>query len=354
MISIKEEWREGGGGGGGCSDMDGDGSCVNRASTMKNRMMGNDDDDFEHFQLMVLSPGQVNLLRWEADGTIIQEYGARVGLLPNLIPTLIEYARDMGLLDIMTHMLYDDPLPPNGASNMFWFNTADELSHKDALSTLVKGGFNDILHGISETFDLDKLHVNSFGFIAVTECKCGFMHTNWDDIDGHAFHYLIGISSPEDAGPEFVVVNRNGMRGETFYGTNAGVLVRDGTMHGTRDCDHCMSWGVRITASIYLVDVMRDNLRILVGDTTSIFPPVEEVGEEWIWSQRGWHWCKGEDVGGPGLVGDLGMSKFPFEDKSVGCMWDNCKNEGNNWRNACLKMHRVFMDDENKYIMGKV
>jgi hypothetical protein len=75
-------------------------------------------DEFEHFLPTRLSPGQVDLLRWESDGGIVQEYGARVGLPPNLVPTLVEYARDMGLLDIMTNMLYDDPLPPDGAR---WF-----------------------------------------------------------------------------------------------------------------------------------------------------------------------------------------------------------------------------------------
>ncbi|KAL3810922.1 hypothetical protein ACHAXA_008772 [Cyclostephanos tholiformis] len=385
--------RNGGGtaeGGGTCSDVDGDGSCVDRASTTKNRTTGNiDDDDFEHFQPTELSPGQVDLLRWEADGTIVQEYGARVGLPPNLIPTLIEYVRDMGLLDIMTNMLYDDPLPPDGArwfsfqspyqrramggddgnlrnftwnverpakkwkSDMHWFNTADELSHEDALRALAKGGFDDVLRGIGETFDLDELHVDSFGFVAVTECERGFMHTDWDDVDGRAFNFLVGISSPEDAGPELVVANGDGRRGETFYGTNAGVLVGDGTMHGTRECNHRASRGVRITASIYLADVTRDNLSILAGDTTSIFPPMEEVGEEWIWSQRGRHWRKGEDGGGPGLVGDLGRSKFPFEDKATGCAWDDCENEGDNPRNACLKTCRVFMDDESEYMPGK-
>jgi len=226
------------------------------------------------------------------------------------------------------------------------------LSHEDALRALARGGFDDVLRGIGERFGLDELHVDSFGFVAVTECERGFMHTDWDDVDGRAFNFLVGIASPEDAGPELVVANGDGRRGETYYGGNAGVLVGDGTMHGTRECDHRSSRGVRITASIYLADVTRDNLSTLAGDTTSIFPPMEEVGEEWIWSQRGRHWRRGGD-GGPGLAGDVGRAPFPFEDKAAGCTLDDCANEGNRPRNACLKTCRVFMDDESEYMPGK-
>ncbi len=395
-LLAKKEGGSGKDGEGTCTTLDGDVTCIDdRASTKETSRKGGGgrDDEFEHFQPTILRSGQVDLLKWETDGTIVQEYGARVGLPPKLIPTLVEYARDMGLLDIMTNMLYDDPLPPDGArwfsfqspyqtrasadgkgddhvdlrnftwnverpakkwkSDMHWFNTADELSHEDALRALARGGFDDVLRGIGEAFDLNELHVDSFGFVAVTECERGFMHTDWDDVDGRAFNFLVGIASPEDAGPELVVANGDGRRGETHYGNNSGVLVGDGTMHGTRECDHRNSRGVRITASIYLADVTRDNLGTLAGDTTSIFPPMEEVGEEWIWSQRGRHWRRGEDGGGPGLVGDLGRSTFPFEDKARGCTWDDCENEGDNPRNACLKTCRVFLDDESEYMPGK-
>ena len=140
-------------------------------------------------------------------------------------------------------------------------------------------------------------------------------------------------------------------KGETYYGTNAGVLVGDGTRHGTRECDLRSNRGVRITASIYLADVTEDNVDILAGDTTSIFPPMADVGEDWIWSQRGRHWRK--ENGGPGLAGDLGRAPFPFKDKVQGCTMDDCNNEGERSRNSCLKTCKVFMDDESEYLPGK-
>ena len=374
------------GGGGSCSTEDHEaGICVAAATTTVERYgrdlgEGVKNAEFEHFVHTSLQPGQVDLLRWANDNTIVQEYGARVGLPPQLVPTLIEYARDMGLLDIMTNMLYDDPLPPDAArwfsfqspyqtnepkrnftwnverpakkwkSDMHWFNTADELSHEDSLRALAKGGFDDVLRGIGERFNLDELHVDSFGFVAVTECERGFIHTDWEDTDGRAFNFLVGILSPEGAGPE-LVVSEGDRRGETYYGTNSGVLVGDYTRHGTRECDHRSYRGVRITASIYLADVTEDNVGILAGDTTSIFPPMADVGEEWIWSQRGRHWRKGD--GGSGIAGDLGRAPFSFQDKAKGCTVEDCNNEGTRPRNSCLKTCKVFMDDDSEYMPGK-
>ncbi|KAL7542150.1 hypothetical protein ACHAXR_011563 [Thalassiosira sp. AJA248-18] len=354
-----------------CSAGDGECSEVDDAAAMK-RKDDKLDPEFGHFLTPNLKPGQADILRWEDDGSIVQDYAARVGLPPNLVPTLKDYAREMGLLDIMTNMLYDDPLPPDGVrwfsfqspyqkgaadqrnftwnverpaknwkSDMHWFNTADELSHEDSLRALAKGGFDEVLKGIGEKFGLDSLHVDSFGFVAVTNCDRGFIHTDWEDVEGKAFNFLLGIASPEDAGPELVVENER--KGEVYYGSNAGVLVGDGTRHGTRECDHRAKRGVRITCSIYLADPTRDNLDILAGDTTSVFPPTGDgPGKEWVWSHRGRHWRKD---GGHGLVDDLGRRPFEFDDEEDGCTKDDCTNDTERGRNGCLKTCNVFMDD---------
>ena len=170
-------------------------------------------DEFEHFLPTRLSPGQVDLLRWESDGGIVQEYGARVGLPPNLVPTLVEYARDMGLLDIMTNMLYDDPLPPDGArwftfqspyqtttggggerrnftwnverpakkwkSDMHWFNTA-------VSSTYFRHAFRNSSSG-------------SFLFVCVQRKRC------LDHSSFHSLHNLF-VAKPIPLSPSFFFV----------------------------------------------------------------------------------------------------------------------------------------------------
>lgn len=340
--------------------------------------------DFGHFLTHDLKPGQAELMQWEDDGSIVQDYAVRVGLPPNLVPTIKAYAEEMGLLDYMTNMLYDDPLSPGEAkwfsfqspyqkglgstgdemrnftwnverpdkkwkSDMHWFNTADELSHEDALRALAKGGFDQVLAGIGKRMGLDTLNVDSFGFVAVTNCDRGFIHTDWEDVDGRAFNFLLGIHSPDNAGPELIV--EGDRKGEIYYGSNAGVLVGDGTRHGTRECDHRAYRGVRITCSIYLSDVTEDNLEILAGDTTSIFPPTGEKAADWVWTQRGRHWSK---KGGRSLVDDEGRKPLNVEDETKGCKKHLCTQEddGGRYRNKCMKTCKVFMDDDD-YKPGK-
>lgn len=277
-------------------------------------------------------------------------------------------------------MLYDNPLPPDGdkwftftspyevttkeegqkrnitwnverpakkwKSDMHWFNVADELAHEDALRALSKGGFDSVLQAIGEQFNLDTLHVDSVGFVAVTHCERGFIHTDWEEVDGRAFNFLVGIQSPDDAGPELVVEN-DGRKGEVYYGSGEyGILVGDGTRHGTRECDHRSNKGVRITASIYLADLTKENLSVAAGDTTSIFPPTGD--EEWIWAQRGRHWNKKDKS--ISLVNDLGRKSMNVKDE-----WEDCETiirrngelcKGNTKeRSGCLKTCRVYLED---------
>jgi hypothetical protein len=291
----------------------------------------------------------------------------------------------MGLLDIMKNMLYDNPLQPgddarwftfqspyqttgNGPmrnftwnverpdkhwkSDMHWFNTADELAHEDSLRALAKGGFDQVLEGIGTMYGLDTLHVDSVGFVAVTNCERGYIHHDWDDVDGRAFNFLVGIHSPLDAGAELYIENDEERRGEVKYGSNAGILVGDGTRHGTKECDHRSQREVRITCSIYLADVTEDNLSILAGDTTSIFPPTGRVSADWMWRQRGRHWDKN---GGRSLMEDVGRTSFSVEDDSDDCSRYQClavEVDVGGYRNDCMKTCEVFMDD-NDYQPGE-
>ncbi|KAL7540281.1 hypothetical protein ACHAXR_009997 [Thalassiosira sp. AJA248-18] len=333
------------------------------------------------FLLPELKPGQAETLKWEDDGSIVQSYATRIGLPPQLVPTLTEYVKEMGLFDIMMNKIYDNPINPGeiewysfqspyqkkGAkesdetprnftwnverpskkwfSDAHWFNTVDELSHEDALRALAKGGFDDVLKGIGELYDLDALHVDGIGFMAITNCDGGYIHTDFRNTNGGGFDVLFEIVSPgEDAGAELIVEGDNKVKGEIHYSKNVGWVNGDGTRHGTALCDHRAHRGVRITATVFMADVREDNLSVLAEDTSSIFPPMEHQSE-WIWAQRGRHWRRG---GGPGLQFDQGRAAFEVG----GDVYENCTEEACNTekgRNKCLKTCKVFMDDISDY-----
>jgi hypothetical protein len=250
--------------------------------------------------------------------------------------------------NITRNILSDVGPEKHWKSDMHWFNTADELAHEDSLRALARGGFDRVLNGIGQHYGLDTLHVDSVGFVAVTNCERGYIHHDWDNVEGKAFNFLVGIHSPDKAGAELYIENDDERRGQVHYGSNAGILVGDGTRHGTRECDHRSQREVRITCSIYLADVTEDNLNILAGDTTSIFPPTGDVAAEWMWTQRGRHWNKN---GGRSLVEDIGRRSFHVRDDVDGCFKDECLASSDTvedigeYRNECMRTCNVFMDD---------
>ena len=322
-----------------------------------------------------LAPGQV--LKFH-------QHGARVGLPPQLVPTITSYAQQMGLFDMIKNIIYDSPLqpgdearyfsfqspyqtkdcnghdcgnevmrnftwsvqPPGGShwkSDIHWFDAADELAHEDSLRVLAKGGFDEVLDGIGNMFGLDSLHVLKVGFIAVTRCEQGYTHHDYEDVNGRAFNFLFGIHSPDDAGPELYIENDDGDRGEVRYGSNAGILVGDRTRHGTKECDHRPRREVRITCTVYLADVNKDNLEAIAGDDTSVFPPTNDA--EWMWSQRGRHWNRN---GGRSLVEDAGRRSMRVQDDVDGCQEDKClaaKVGIEEYRNNCKRTCKIFIDD---------
>ncbi|KAL7453784.1 hypothetical protein ACHAWC_005431 [Mediolabrus comicus] len=323
-----------------------------------------------------LAPGQTELMRWKDEGSIVQDYAARVGLPPTLIPTLTAYAEETGLMEIMKNMLYDDPLEVGGvklislqspyekgssdekllsvqARNGFQICTGltqetSYIAHEDLLRALAKGGFDQVLNGIGKKMGLDTLNVDSIGFMAVTNCEAQYLHHDFDDVDGKAFHLLLRISNPEDAGPELMVASGNNhnhdKQGEIGFGPNSGVLLGDRTYHATRQCDHRHKHEVRITVSIWLSDLTTDLAGKLASSDTSIFPL--HPASDWVWAQRGRHWSKND---GRSLMNDIGREPFNVVDEVDGCKAELCnmeEEEGDGWyRNKCAKTCKVYMDD---------
>ena len=233
-------------------------------------------------------------------------------------------------------------------SDMHWFNTGDELAHEDLLRALAKGGFDQVLNGIGKKMGLDTLNVDSICFMAVTNCEAQYLHHDFDDVDGKAFHLLLRISNPEDAGPELMVASGNNhnhdKQGEIGFGPNSGVLLGDRTYHATRQCDHRHKREVRITLSIWLSDLTTDLAGILASSDTSIFPL--HPASDWVWAQRGRHWSKND---GRSLMNDIGREPFNVVDEVDGCKAELCmeEEEGDGWyRNKCAKTCKVYMDDD--------
>jgi len=286
---------------------------------------------------------------------IIQEYIARVGLPLHFVPTMTKYIEDIGLMDLILHtMLGDDGTSSNQLepdddmkfhefhiknmssatattkeiennnitltwdiyrpgsdwnSDMHWFSVADEMAYEHIIRALGHAGLDDVFDSIGRHYNLSSLDIDGIGFVAVTHCEEGKIHTDFDDGYGKGFNLLIGISSPDNSGPEFLVQNDT-HRGEIHYKPEYGLLVGDGAYHGTNNCDYRagrrIEDSIRISISIYLGEMTDDNGEDLSDDSTGSFPST--LAYEHMISQGGRHWSA--DNHGTILNGDYGRSKF--------------------------------------------
>lgn len=209
-------------------------------------------------------------------------------------------------------------------SDAHWYNTADERAHEDALRALQKGGFDEVIEGLGEWFDLSELHVDSVGFFSMTENDGQYWHFDFENVKGGGFGILFEIVSGalpgDDHGMDLIIQGDNGDRGEIEYSKNTGLVIGDLTFHATSTCNHRRHHGTRVTAIVYLSELTRENIFQLSGDTTANWP-YPAIERYWMWAQRGRHWRRG---GGDGLLHDKGRAPLEEQDTKHDCSKEDC------------------------------
>lgn len=336
----------------------------------------------EHLQ-ETLEPGQLSLLKWKDTGEVIDPYAAVIGLPEKLIPTIQAYVKRLRILQGLKHVMYENPCDPEDGrfyetenphvhqelpflqrddlhwyaqrpgshwkSDMHWFAGSDERTHESVLQMLFQGGIDEVLDAIGTHYkELDGLFIQSVGFLGVTHCEHGYLHKDFNNVDGKFFNLLIPVSSPENAGTELNVARERTVNNETaIVGTEIkysefGVLVGDETLHGTRECDHRPDGEVRVVMSIYLADITDHNVDQVSSDNTAIFP-VPKV-QEWLWAQKGRHWRRDQCMGH-----DLGRKPIQLLDHSERCKqvakYGKCETKPKLARKHCPQSCNVYMED---------
>ena len=325
-----------------------------------------------------LAPGEMKLYEW-ANGDAYDGASAVIGIPPQLIPTLTDYVKGLGIWDIMVDTIKNDPMPPDSVrfynvtsplgdgdrtftwsakrpdnfygsdSDMHWFDVADEASHEDGLRALAKGGFDEVLNAIGTFLGLDNLVSFSIGLLAVTKSEKGYIHVDFAGSGKKAFNFLIPLQSPSDH-PELTVIEEddlgNRRRGQVKYAPEFGVLNGDDAMHATNECNHRTIDSVRITVSIFLVQMEEASLEQVAEHDKYYFP----FGNmDWIWAQRGRHWQAGDSS--VSLVNDKGRRPFEPKDEMENCEErvgenkEKCFVHGNE-RMLCYKTCGTFTPDD--------
>ena len=256
-----------------------------------------------------LLSGDISPMMW--GGRRLSENMFRVGLPPQLLEELREYANRMGITDFYRGLVVEgQPYKPgtegpvtfqdqnwmvqrpksHWASNMHWMSPADETAHDDYLRVLSAGGFDEVLERVGTYFGLEGLSAYHLSFIGVSQCEKGFIHADVTDSGKMAFNMIIPLIL-EDEGPELEILSDDETTTRYYkYQYNVASMVGDNALHATASCDYQSKGTMRMAATVYIGDITPGNVQNLLLSLTQAYPPVGDT--QHLLDRAGNHWSK--------------------------------------------------------------
>jgi len=317
-----------------------------------------------------LQPGELSPLVWR-DGTRVDEEAYLIGIPQETTDVIQEYMDSSGLYDLCHYLMYENKVDP-GESRMYtiddgynwgamgpkawttgdltWVDAADERSYEKTLELLGKGNFDVVLDAVGKKFNLDGLMIQGVGVIIVSEWYGNNMHYDIGDTGNKFFNIIFPITIPSNGQGALHVGDRyKEKRHEPVnFRLNTGILLGGETRHGTGKCNYRKEEEFRIGIAVYMADLDEKNIEWISGDTTSLFPNVEDV--PWFRTQQGRVWSKD----GNSLKNDTGRKPFDVQDDpNVDCQKvkkkGQCITSLKKLRMKCPKTCEVYMKDDVYY-----
>ncbi|KAL7492611.1 hypothetical protein ACHAWT_002390 [Skeletonema menzelii] len=344
-----------------------------------------------------LPPGQIAPILWRnktnntnVGGKIVSQYAFQITLPPNLIPTLLNYTSQLGIIDKFREFTSTSPMPtsPNEdshhgqfvtfgsnrwyaqrpakkfQSNMHWISPADERTQEEYLRVLFAGGFGEILDKIGKALLLDGLVAYHLTFLAVSKSIRGYTHHDTTSTGGRVYNVIIPLLLEEDVDPELILIDDvTGERGGYKYEVGVAALMGDDVVHGTMECDYTEErGGMRLAATVYIADINDLNVKEVADRTlTQIFPMADQ---DWLFAQIGRHWWNDDTVDKEVDQAsdddttkskkkkewvDKGRTRFKFGDKLEDCniraRQGMCESDEEETRRLCLKSCNIYIED---------
>jgi hypothetical protein len=257
-----------------------------------------------------LQPGQIEPIRWAGNPTeIVSDNAFEVGMPPELKPTLLKYCREMGITSAFEDLvIHGKPLPSGNDvairlknhlnwyvqrpakhwnSNMHWISPFDKESQDDYLKILSKAGFDKVLKGIGERFDLEGLVAYHITFIGVSRCDEGYDHYDFTGTGDRAYNVIIPlILAANSSIPELDFSSVDHVMGSYKYRHGAASMVGDDCYHATAAVEYHNE--MRMAATVYVADIQPSNIKNLMTDYTQKYPPKGDFN--FLLSLAGTHW----------------------------------------------------------------
>ena len=174
---------------------------------------------------------------------------------------------------------------------MHWISPANQETQDDYLNMLLgdKSDFYQVLNDLGTKLNLNGLVAYHLTFIAVSKCTQGYIHSDFQGVNGKAFNIIIPIQTAQNSKEELYVQDDTDYEyiASYKYKLNEGIALGDYAYHATAPCDYTSSEEMRLAATIYVADVDRENVERIMVDYTQYYPPVDE---EYLMSIAGLHW----------------------------------------------------------------
>jgi len=318
-----------------------------------------------------LQPGELLPFVWKDSNIQADQYGRFLGLPPQLTERITDYVKEKGLMDLFwkltyeehqdhgTSVLYGDWIstrPEYNAhwknSDMHWIDVANERAYEETLQLLREGDFDTVLQAIGREYGSQGLYMGGLGFIIASHVPAGGMHQDMPRAKrGDMFDLLFPILVPDLPDVAYLKVGNDTHHSALPFTKDVGFLLAGNTNHGTGSCDFRERRGLRVAATIYLVDLTEKNARAVAEDGTALFPVPGDT--KWLWTQRGRSFNRTDPS--VSLQSDKGRRPFSVQDRDEQCtQWaaeGYCESDlrFDGRRMKCLKSCGVFIDDEEYY-----
>ena len=342
------------------------------------------------FVIPNLQPGQVTPIIWRETSKVVTQHGYHVGLPSQLTTSLLEFGKDMGIIELFKQFTSEHPLPNhekhNGQfiklatakgnkaeyswyaqgleakwrSNIHWISPGNERTHEKFLRVLGSGSFDTVLDGIGRALDLDSLVVYQISFFAASHGAVGSRHYDSINTGGKAMGIIIPLLLEDDATPELTLWDdRTNEKGVLKYKYEHGVIMGDKASHSTAESDYRnlkdpkhggylndKKIGMRLCAIVYVSQIEEDNVKgVVEGSVSQIFPLWDTYTENWLLSQQGRHWHN--EYLNNTMANDMGRKYFEIIDQLSDCndrvKTGLCESDVKETRKKCLASCQVYI-----------
>uniref|UniRef100_A0A7S1VWC8 Uncharacterized protein n=1 Tax=Grammatophora oceanica TaxID=210454 RepID=A0A7S1VWC8_9STRA len=128
---------------------------------------------------------------------------------------------------------------------------------------------------------------------------------------------------------------------------NTGILLGGRSIHGTGQCNYRAAEEFRASLTIYLADITEQNIELIAGDSTALFP--NQGDESWLRTQAGRVWGHGNSLKQDLGRRPYGVSDDPKFDCPALAKEGKCESDLKRVRKRCSKSCKVYMEDDAYY-----